>query len=143
MIDILSTCIGIFLALFLKTEHFNDGLFKDPVYVHLVPHSHDDVGWLKTVDQYFTGDEEKIQKANVTEILTNNIRALLENPERRFSYVEIKFFSMWWDNQTQEMQNDVKVLVSEGRLEFLNAGWSMHDEACTHYDDMMNNMMIG
>lgn len=25
----------------------------------------------------------------------------------------------------------------------MNAGWSMHDEACTHADDMMNNMMVG
>lgn len=25
----------------------------DVFYVHLIPHSHDDVGWLKTVDQYY------------------------------------------------------------------------------------------
>ena len=27
----------------------------DKIYVHIVPHSHDDVGWLKTVDEYFYG----------------------------------------------------------------------------------------
>lgn len=25
------------------------------IYGHLIPHSHDDAGWLKTVDQYFAG----------------------------------------------------------------------------------------
>ena len=41
------------------------------------------------------------------------------------------------------MKTKVKGLVNEGRLEFVNGGWSMHDEACTHYEDQINNMMIG
>ena len=33
---------------------------NEKVTVHLIPHSHDDVGWLKTVDEYFTGSRQDI-----------------------------------------------------------------------------------
>ena len=50
---------------------------------------------------------------------------------------------MWWKDQTEELKSQVRLLVSEGRLELLNAGWSMHDEACPHFEDMLNNMQAG
>jgi lysosomal alpha-mannosidase len=71
------------------------------------------------------------------------MRELLADKRKRFSYVEMKFFSMWWELQTEEMKESVRGLVREGRLELLNAGWSMEDEACVYYEDMINNMMIG
>lgn len=37
------------------------GTVEGKLNVHLVPHSHDDVGWLKTIDQYYVGSNNSIQ----------------------------------------------------------------------------------
>jgi alpha-mannosidase len=116
---------------------------KKVMTVHVVPHSHDDVGWLKTVDQYFDGSAKNVQFTNVNIELTTVIDALLDNPARKFTEVEMKFFKMWWDKQSDAKKDQVRGLVANGQLELVSAGWSMHDEACAIYDDMINNMMIG
>ena len=114
-----------------------------PLTVHVIPHSHDDVGWLKTVDEYFTGAKYETQVADVEIIIENVVLNLLKDKNKHFSQVEMKFFSMWWAYQTDSMKNQVRQLVQEGRLEFLNAGWSMSDEACPHFDDFIDNMQKG
>ena len=41
------------------------------------------------------------------------------------------------------MQQKVVGLVKSGRLEFINGGMSMNDEACVHYRDTITNMAEG
>jgi lysosomal alpha-mannosidase len=80
---------------------------------------------------------------NVNIILDTVIDALLNDPTKKFTYVEMKFFSMWFYRQDEFLKELVRGLVKQERLEFVNAGWSMHDEANTHYEDQINNMMYG
>jgi len=109
--------------------------FVSSLTVHLVPHSHDDVGWQVTVDQYYIG--------SVQYILTTVIEQLLVNPDRKFIYVEQAYFQRWWRQQNDQVQQQVRDLVNNGQLEFINGGWCMHDEASTHYIDMVDQTTYG
>ncbi|XP_017467118.1 PREDICTED: lysosomal alpha-mannosidase isoform X1 [Rhagoletis zephyria] len=113
------------------------------INVHLVPHSHDDVGWLKTVDQYYYGARNDIQHAGVQYILDNVIRELLRDAKRRFIFVESAFFFKWYNEQTAEVKSQVKTLVKGGRLEFAGGAWSMNDEAAVHYQSVIDQFTIG
>ncbi|KAL6078171.1 carbohydrate binding [Balamuthia mandrillaris] len=115
----------------------------EELVVHVVAHTHDDVGWLKTVDQYYYGANNTIQEAGVQYILDSVIRELRLDPTKRFIYVEIAFFERWWAEQTEDMKEVVRELVSSGRLEFINGGWCMNDEATTHYEAIVDQMTSG
>ena len=111
--------------------------------VHIVPHTHDDVGWLKTVDQYYVGLHNEIQHAMVQFILDSVVQELSRDPRRKFMYVEQAFFQRWWRQQGEATRNLTRTLVSNGQLEFVNGGWCMHDEATTYYTDMIDQTTLG
>ncbi|CAF1146005.1 unnamed protein product [Rotaria sordida] len=115
----------------------------DKLNVHIVAHTHDDVGWLKTIDQYYYGSRSEIRHRGVQYIIDSVIQALLENPDRRYIYVEMAFFWRWWNQQSDDIHNTVRQLVNEGRLEFISGGWSMHDEGATHYNSIIDQHSLG
>ncbi|XP_034916190.1 alpha-mannosidase At3g26720 isoform X1 [Populus alba] len=113
------------------------------INVHLVPHSHDDVGWLKTVDQYYFGGNNSIRGACVQNVIDSVMSSLFEDKNRKFIYVEMAFFQRWWRQQSEAMKIKVKDLVNSGQLEFINGGMCMHDEATPHYIDLIDQTTLG
>ncbi|XP_017057316.2 LOW QUALITY PROTEIN: lysosomal alpha-mannosidase [Drosophila ficusphila] len=113
------------------------------VNIHLVPHSHNDVGWLKTVDQSYYGYLNKIHHAGVQYILDSVVSQLLQDPQRRFIQVETAFFAKWWEVQSESMKKVVKKLVNEGRFEFTGGAWSMNDEADVNYQGVIDQFTVG
>ncbi|QQP56042.1 Alpha-mannosidase, partial [Caligus rogercresseyi] len=103
--------------------------------VHLIPHTHDDVGWLKTVDQYYYGSRKSFDPSGVQYILDSVVEALEEDSNRRFIYVEMAFFWRWWEDQSKAMRG-----VEAG---VYNGGWSMNDEAAAHYNAIIDQMSLG
>ncbi|XP_009459998.1 PREDICTED: lysosomal alpha-mannosidase [Nipponia nippon] len=86
----------------------------DLLNVHLVPHTHDDVGWLKTVEQYFYGVRNEVQHAGVQYILDSVVAQLVADPSRRFIYAEVAFLARWWRQQDEAMRRTVRQLVEQG-----------------------------
>lgn len=113
------------------------------INVHLVPHSHDDTGWLKTVDQYYYGEKQDIQRAGVQYIIESVVKELANDPDKRFIQVETGFFWRWWADKNDLMRNVTRQLVEAGQLVFTGGGWSMNDEAVTHYTSIIDNMETG
>jgi lysosomal alpha-mannosidase len=68
---------------------------------------------------------------------------MIAKPHTKFTYAEMKFFSMWYTRLSPALKSKVKSLIAEGRLELINGGWSENDEACPIYEDIIDNMMVG
>lgn len=61
----------------------------------------------------------------------------------RFIQVETYYLYQWWQLQEDNVKQDVIDLINEGRLEIINGGWCMNDEAATHYQSIIDQLTIG
>ncbi|XP_050801576.1 alpha-mannosidase 2 isoform X1 [Gopherus flavomarginatus] len=115
---------------------YNENEWDDePLQVFVVPHSHNDPGWLKTFDDYFRDQTQHI--------LNNMVVKLQEDNKRKFMWSEISYFSKWWDGIDSQKKDAVKRLIEDGQFEIVTGGWVMPDEASSHYFALIDQLIEG
>ncbi|EGC34543.1 hypothetical protein DICPUDRAFT_34840 [Dictyostelium purpureum] len=127
----------VFLIIIVSSSNASKIKNKDNEVINafLIPHSHCDVGWVETYDQYYT--------ENVSVILDSVVHALINDPTKKFNWAEIIYFERWWNEQSSIIQAKVRDLVDRKQLYFIGGGWAQNDEATIHYEAVINQMTLG
>ncbi|XP_055388749.1 uncharacterized protein LOC129617622 [Condylostylus longicornis] len=112
--------------------------FTNFTYGHLAAHSH-------------LGLNNSIQFADVSSTLSSVVASLDpyytnvwgKRRDRKFSIVEVAFLWRWWNQQTPEVHQLLRQQIQNKSIEIVSGGWVMHDEASTHYVEMIDQMAMG
>ncbi|WAQ97699.1 MA2A1-like protein, partial [Mya arenaria] len=107
----------------------------DELSVYVIPFSHVDPGYGMTMEQYFAS------KSRHT--LDNMVRKLEEYPDLTFQWAETVFLERWWRQADNGTRAKMKRLAEEGRFEVVLGGWVMPDEAVTHFEAVVDQLIEG
>jgi alpha-mannosidase len=53
------------------------------------------------------------------------------------------YFARWWESLSLSHRSSFRLLLASGQFEFVNGGWSQHDEACPDPLSMIQQMTTG
>ena len=113
------------------------------INVHIQPHSHCDLGWLKSFDEYLRGGNNSLQAASVQSIYDSVLASLQADAARTFTAVEMGFLLRWLEARPPSTAAAVRALLERGQLTVTNGGWSMSDEATASHVEMADQLSLG
>ncbi|KAL5104183.1 Alpha-mannosidase 2 [Taenia crassiceps] len=108
---------------------------KQKLEVFVLPHSHQDPGWIMTLHDYFAKSTRQSLDATVD--------FLGKNSFARFIYAEVAYLDKWWKNLSPSVRTLFTKLVRDGQWEIATGGWVVHDEALTHYGAAISQLIEG
>jgi alpha-mannosidase II len=119
--------------------------------VFVAPHSHNDPGWIRTVEEYYQRQSRHILDTIVESLskvaaafsplqircwalvpslpfLTTISLCAVQDPRRKFIWEEMSYLERWWRDAPRKKQEAFAKLVRDGQLEIVSGGWVMNDE---------------
>jgi hypothetical protein len=138
-----------FFIIIILTLLFVAGCLGFDLFV--LPHSHDDLGWIRTIDEYYNHSVSKIYTTAIPAILDVNVDKS-NNISRKFQSVEQGYFYMWYvlDDRISEAQRaQAREAIGSGSgsgsgsLSFTTGGWAMPDQCDIYFSDAVNGVTLG
>ncbi|KAE9549642.1 hypothetical protein FO519_007149 [Halicephalobus sp. NKZ332] len=109
----------------------------------MITHTHDDLGWIITVDEYYSRLKPKMLPVGVESIYNTVLIELERDPSKRFSFAETGFLTRWVESHDEYDNARLKKLIENGQIELIGGGWVQPDEAASHYVELIDQYTLG